>query len=435
MNRKFWYLVSYSLKKKMKTKWFLIANLIIMISIIGIINIDSIINLFGGDFNDKTTVVILDKTGYTSDVFKKDLNEINKILANDYKTDFLSFDGDEESLKEEVKDNDKVGIIFDSDEDNYLKAKIITNSKIDSLYYQMLVQALTSTKTKIAMSLTNIDLEELNKISSPINIDRIILDNEAKTGDESMSIIMGTVFPTVILPFFMLIIFLVQMLGSEINEEKSTRSMEVIISNVSPKTHFFSKILAANTFVILQGILLLTYSGIGLLIRNMLNPVATDLTDNIGEIFNTLSTSGLVDKFYYLIPLTLVLMLLSFIAYSLVAGVLASMTVNMDDYQQIQTPIMLVSLLAYYLAIMAGVFNGSLLIRILSYFPFISCLLSPALLVLGQITVFDVLISIVVLIIFNFVAVKYGLKIYKVGILNYSTDKIWSRLFKAAKSK
>lgn len=435
MNRKFWYLVSYSLKKKMKTKWFLIANLIIMISIIGIINIDSIINLFGGDFNDKTTVVILDKTGYTSDVFKKNLNEVNNILANDYKTDFLSFDGDEESLKEEVKDNDKVGIIFDSDEDNYLKAKIITNSKIDSLYYQMLVQALTSTKTKIAMSLTNIDLEELNKISSPINIDRIILDNEAKTGDESMSIIMGTVFPTVILPFFMLIIFLVQMLGSEINEEKSTRSMEVIISNVSPKTHFFSKILAANTFVILQGILLLTYSGIGLLIRNMLNPVATDLTDNIGEIFNTLSTSGLVDKFYYLIPLTLILMLLSFIAYSLVAGVLASMTVNMDDYQQIQTPIMLVSLLAYYLAIMAGVFNGSLLIRILSYFPFISCLLSPALLVLGQITVFDVLISIVVLIIFNFVAVKYGLKIYKVGILNYSTDKIWSRLFKAAKSK
>lgn len=435
MNRKFWYLVSYSLKKKMKTKWFLIANLIIMISIIGIINIDSIINLFGGDFNDKTTVVILDKTGYTSDVFKKSLNEANNILANDYKTDFLSFDGDEESLKEEVKDNDKVGIIFDSDEENYLKAKIITNSKIDSLYYQMLVQALTSTKTKIAMSLTNIDLEELNKISSPINIDRIILDNEAKTGDESMSIIMGTVFPTVILPFFMLIIFLVQMLGSEINEEKSTRSMEVIISNVSPKTHFFSKILAANTFVILQGILLLTYSGIGLLIRNMLNPVATDLTDNIGEIFNTLSTSGLVDKFYYLIPLTLVLMLLSFIAYSLVAGVLASMTVNMDDYQQIQTPIMLVSLLAYYLAIMAGVFNGSLLIRILSYFPFISCLLSPALLVLGQITVFDVLISIVVLIIFNFVAVKYGLKIYKVGILNYSTDKIWSRLFKAAKSK
>ncbi len=435
MNRKFWYLVSYSLKKKMKTKWFLIANLIIMISIIGIINIDSIINLFGGDFNDKTTVVILDKTGYTSDVFKKNLNEANDILANDYKTDFLSFDGDEESLKEEVKDNDKVAIIFDSDEDNYLKAKIITNSKIDSLYYQMLVQALTSTKTKIAMSLTNIDLEELNKISSPINIDRIILDNEAKTGDESMSIIMGTVFPTVILPFFMLIIFLVQMLGSEINEEKSTRSMEVIISNVSPKTHFFSKILAANTFVILQGILLLTYSGIGLLIRNMLNPVATDLTDNIGEIFNTLSTSGLVDKFYYLIPLTLILMLLSFIAYSLVAGVLASMTVNMDDYQQIQTPIMLVSLLAYYLAIMAGVFNGSLLIRILSYFPFISCLLSPALLVLGQITVFDVLISIVVLIIFNFVAVKYGLKIYKVGILNYSTDKIWSRLFKAAKSK
>lgn len=435
MNRKFWYLTSYSLKKKLKTKWFIIANLIILIAIVGIINIDSIINFFGGDFNDTTEIILIDKTGYTSETFEKNLNETNTILSNDYKTSFSSYDGTEEELKEELKDNSKIGIVFDSDKDNYLKATIITNSKIDSLYYQMLVQALTSTKTQIAMGLTNIDLEELNKISSPINIDRIVLDEEAKTEEENMSIIMGTVFPTIILPFFMLIIFLVQMLGSEINEEKSTRSMEVIISNVSPKTHFFAKILAANTFVILQGVLLLTYSGIGLLVRSLLNPATTDLTDNIGQIWNTLSSSGLVDKFYYIIPLTLILMLLSFIAYSLVAGVLASMTVNMDDYQQIQTPIMLVSLLAYYLAIMAGVFNGSILIKVLSYFPFISCLLSPALLVLGQISIVDVLISIVVLLVFVVVAVKYGLKIYKVGILNYSTDKMWSKLFKAAKSK
>ena len=128
-------------------------------------------------------------------------------------------------------------------------------------------------------------------------------------------------------------------------------------------------------------------------------------------------------------------MLLSFLAYSLVAGILASMTVNVEDFQQIQTPIMLISLLAYYLAIMAGMFEGSILIKVLSYVPFISCLLSPALLVIGQITIIDVVISILVLVIFNFVAIKYGLKIYKIGILNYSTDKMWARLFKAARTK
>ena len=128
-------------------------------------------------------------------------------------------------------------------------------------------------------------------------------------------------------------------------------------------------------------------------------------------------------------------MVLSFLAYSLVAGILASMTVNVEDFQQIQAPIMLISLLAYYLAIMAGMFEGSILIKILSYVPFISCLLSPALLVIGQISIIDVFISIVILIIFDEITIKYGLKIYKIGILNYSTDKMWSRLLKAAKSK
>ena len=128
-------------------------------------------------------------------------------------------------------------------------------------------------------------------------------------------------------------------------------------------------------------------------------------------------------------------MILSFIAYSLIAGILASMTVNMEDFQQIQTPIMMICLLGYYLAIMAGVFEGSIFIRVLSYVPFISCLLTPALLVVGEIGVIDIGASILFLVLFIYLMTKYGLKIYKVGILNYSTDKMWKRLWKAARSK
>ena len=436
MNSKFWYLMGISLKKKIKTKWFLLANIILAVIIVGLINMDSIISFFGGDFNDTNEIVILDNTSYANEMFKKNLDDANKMAANNYKTEYELYEKSEKELNKYLEESDKIAIIFNTDSDSYIKAKIVSKETIDSLYYQMLIQALNSTKTQIAMSLTNIDLEELNKISSPIEIDRVILDEEAKSEDESMAMIMGTVFPTIILPFFMLVVFLVQMLGSEINEEKSTRSMEIIISNVSPKTHFFSKIVSSNLFVITQGVLLISYLGIGLLLRNILDvEAASGLTDTVGQLWNTLSTSGIADKLYYIIPLTLVLMLLSFLAYSLVAGILASMTVNVEDFQQIQTPIMLISLLAYYLAIMAGMFEGSILIKILSYVPFISCLLSPALLVIGQIGIVDVCISIILLIVFNFIAIKYGLKIYKIGILNYSTDKMWTRLFKAAKAK
>ena len=84
---------------------------------------------------------------------------------------------------------------------------------------------------------------------------------------------------------------------------------------------------------------------------------------------------------------------------------------------------------------MAGMFQGSILIKVLSYVPFLSCLLSPALLVIGQIGIVDVIISIIILCIFNYILIKYGLKIYKIGILNYSTDKMWSKLFRAIKQK
>ena len=62
----------------------------------------------------------------------------------------------------------------------------------------------------------------------------------------------------------MLIIFLVQMIGAEVNEEKTTKSMEIIISNVSPKTHFLSKVLSSNLFVIIQGLLLFVFGLIGI---------------------------------------------------------------------------------------------------------------------------------------------------------------------------
>lgn len=440
MTSKFWYLTGLSLKKKIKSKWFFIANILLAVLIIGLINIDSIIQFFGGDFDQKTEIVLLNQTDY-SDIqktFENYIEEYNQLLTTESETSIETFSGNQQDLEKELAKSDKIGIIFTDDKDNYLQAKVISDQKIDTMIYQLLVQALSSTKTEVAMSLTDIDLEELEKINTPITIDRIILDDAAQNEDENMSLIMGTVFPVVILPFFMLVLFLVQMIGTEINEEKSTRSMEIIISNVSPKVHFFSKVLASNVFVITQGVLLILYAGIGLFLRNMLvtgSSLTSGITTEISGVWQTLVETGFVDKLVYIIPITLILMILSFIAYSLVAGILASMTVNMEDFQQIQTPIIMISLVGYYLAIMAGMFEGSIFIRILSYVPFLSCLLSPALLVIGQISIVDCLISIAVLIVFLYFTIKYGLKIYKVGILNYSTDKMWHRLFKAAKSK
>ena len=128
-------------------------------------------------------------------------------------------------------------------------------------------------------------------------------------------------------------------------------------------------------------------------------------------------------------------MILTFVAYSLLAGILASITTNAEDFNQLQTPIMIILLAGYYLAIMAGMFKGALFIRILSYIPLISAILSPSLLVLGQIGVIDVIISILITLAFIYILIKYGLRIYKIGILNYSSKDLWKKMFKAMRQK
>lgn len=437
MRSKFWFLVSSSFKKKAKSKWFLIANIILFVAIVAVFNIDKIISSFGGEFSEEREVIVLDETGYSYDLLKEQLENSKSLLGVDTPTKLSRAMDDLDTLKEEIQDTKKIVILLEEDRDTYLKASIISSTYVDASYYQYLYQALNNTKTTLALSMSNIDLEAYSKVTTPLQIDRVLLDDDKTSEEEMTQVIMGTVFPTVILPFFILVIFLIQMIGMEINEEKSSRCMEIIISNVSPKLHFFSKIVAGNAFVLMQGALLILYGIVGLLIRNLFG--SSSLTGEVGvyanQIISSLSNSGILGDLIYLIPIALIFIVLSFLAYSLIAGILASMTVNMEDFQQIQTPIMFVCMIGYYLSIMSGMFQGSVFIRILSYVPFLSSLLSPALLITGQIHIIDALISIVILIFFNYFLIHFGLKIYKIGILNYSTDKMWSRIFKAVKEK
>ena len=429
MNKKFWYLTKISLNKKIKSKWFIITNLIILLVIVALVNISSIIEFFGGDFEDNTNIIVVDNTTSSYELLEENI----KTFSDENNITMEKSTENIEELEKTIEDNELI-VILNSDTNKYLKAEIISNNKIDNLTYQLILQALNNTKTTIGMLASNIDPNILQNIQQNIEVERTILNEELST-DENTDLIMSSVFPTLILPFFMLIIFLVQMVGGEICEEKTTRSMEIIISNVSPKMHLMSKILASNLFVIIQGLLLVVYAIIAFIISKYLGNSLLDASINISTIIDTLKSSGMFDKLIFIIPITLILIIASFVAYSLVAGILASMTVNIEDFNQLQTPIMLISLAGYYLSIMASMFDGSILIRILSYIPFLSVFISPTLFVIGQVTVIDMLISVLVLIAFIFILLKYGLRVYKVGILNYSSNKIWSRLFKAFKSK
>ena len=441
MRNKLKFLIGISLKKKIKSKWFIIANAVIALLIVGLINIDSIITFFGGDFNSKTTIYLIDETDSLKDYFKTNIVLYEKNLFGEDKSNYEIKDTDlsSEEIIEKIKKEEKDALLVNIylDENKNVLAKLTSLKTIDALDYQLIMNAINSSYSVYTLESIGLTEEQYNKLTTNVQIDREIIDENINSDDENMEMIMTTVFPVIILPIFMLTIFLVQFIGNEINDEKSTRSMEIIISNVSPQTHFASKIISNNLFIIGQVILMIIYGIIGLKVRTSLGGdlIVNGVGSEVSGIINNLKATVFVDKFIPVIILTLILMILTFIAYSLIAGILASMTTNAEDYQHVQTPLVFTLLIGYYLSMMAGVFNGSMFIKVLSFFPLISAILSPSLLVLGQIGIIEVLISICIMIITIYLLIKYGMRVYKEGILNYSSTGIWKKLFKSLKKR
>ena len=434
MKKKLWYLTKLSLYKKIKSKWFVVANIIILIVLVGILNIDYIIKLFGGDFDKFTNILVVDNTNYVYDDLENIYNESSKYIEDIKNSTITLSDKTTEELKENLKDKDII-LEINNDNDNFINAKVIVNGSVDTIIYQFITTSINQVKTNIALNSYGIDKDTMDLIEKSVDIEKINI-NEDKKDDDLTNLALGVIFPIVILPVFLLVTYLVQMIGSEINEEKSTKSMEIIISNVSPEVHFLSKLISSNTFVLFQGLLMIIYSLFGGLLRLILSGgnVLSSNNEALSEITNTINELDILSKLSNAIPLTLILIIVTFIAYSLLSGILASMTTNMEDFQQLQTPIMVISLLGFYLSMASSMFDGSVFIRIMSYLPFISLFLSPALFLVGQITLIDVSISVLVMVVLIFLLYKYGLKIYKVGILNYSSSDLWKKIFKAIKN-
>lgn len=434
MKNKLSLLINDGLNKKVNTKWFKVVNIILLLVIVLLLNIDNVIKSFGGDFDEETTVYVYDNTNKYYDSVKTMFDNSKSALTNS-STVIKEGEGkylDEVDKLKKDESNDIVVVINDIH-----NAEVITFDYADALTIQVLNSILEQVKTSVALSESSISSEELSKIYEPINIKRTYLNEELDENYELVNTIGNLAIPVFIMPFFFLLIMVTQMIGAEINEEKTSKSMEIIVTSVSPKTHFLAKIITSNLYALIQSILFILYFGVGLLVRRLTTGVS--LSEGLGEsatkLINSFVESGFLSNIVKCLPLVIVMILLSVLAYSLLAGILASMTTSQEDYQQLQTPMMMFIMAGYFLAIMASAYEKSSFIIIVSMIPFISCILSPVLLFLGQITIYHVIISIILLLIVIYLLLKYGTRIYKAGILNYSSSNLWKKMLESIKVK
>ena len=118
MKSKLNFLIEMSLKRKINTKWFKIVNIILLVAIVALANIDSIINAFGGDFDKKQEIYIIDNTDVSYDLFKQQLMLTTKAEKEEDMNYLLNnYEGTIEDAKKELEDEEKrdnLYIVFDS---------------------------------------------------------------------------------------------------------------------------------------------------------------------------------------------------------------------------------------------------------------------------------------------------------------------------------
>ena len=124
------FLIGVSLKRKVKTKWFLVANILLAILVIGLINIDSIINFFGGDFNDKQQIYVIDNTNEVYDLFvsQVDYAEITFGKTEGQESNYVITKSDkssEEALSIVEEDSSSWVLVFENDETNTISVKMV----------------------------------------------------------------------------------------------------------------------------------------------------------------------------------------------------------------------------------------------------------------------------------------------------------------------
>ena len=432
------YIIKMSLKKKIKSKWFLGINIFIFIIMLLTININTIINMFGGEYKEEKIIKVIDNI----DVYERVEEHIKDYSK--YSTTPISiekYDSSNENLKEEIKNSNNIfGLVIEYDYENYLKASILSNDKVSNVIVNPISNSLNRIRYDMAMEGLGLSQEIIDQLNASVKVDNILLVKKESSKKEDLSnsdnSIVGVVAVIIFtMPFFFIITTLVQMIGAEINEEKSTKAMEVIIGNVSPREHLLAKIISCTSFTILQILLLVIYVFIGITIRNNTGiQIDTESNRLMNDIIRSMIDPNIVAAMIKIVPILIIFLVFTLVTYAILAGVLASMTTNIDDFQQLQTPIMLTISIGFYLSILASIFEGAKLIKFMSYIPLVSFMLSPSLYMLNQISLLSVIIAVILQIIFTFLVYKYGLKVYKVGILNYSGDHLWKKIFRAIKS-
>lgn len=209
---------------------------------------------------------------------------------------------------------------------------------------------------------------------------------------------------------YLVILLYGQMVATNVATEKSSRTMEVLITSAKPTSMMFGKVIASCLAGLIQ---LLAVFGSALLFYS--------LTREQWE--NNFIISSMFNMPPGLLAYMVLFFILGFFIYAFLYGAIGSTASKLEDINTSVMPITILFIIAFFV-VMFSLVSGNVdntLIKVCSYIPFTSPMAMFTRIAMSTVPWYEILISIVILIGSVIGVGVLSAKIYRVGVLLYGT--------------
>lgn len=396
----------------LKSKGFIVLNIVLCLLVVVAINLSSIISLFKSSG-------LIHSNDYTLEVWEDNNSSFFEDLSSNVDKDVIKEVKKKETRIEyeyDTIDKKTVGLNILSGADGIIESvEIISKDTISDNVTKYIANVLTSARNNVIKEKYNISEEDAALYKEAVELDEVILSN-AKNQNELTTII--STFVGYII--FMLVMTITTTVASSVANEKTSKSAEYILSTIAAKDYLNGKVLAANLKTVLTIILMIFYCLMGLVLNSVIMPQTAVDTTAISDVSMQV---GAVN--FNVLGYLAIIVFMIFITNTLISYIQVAFASKIKSISELDNAIMLptvVLVVAYFISNMLPNTNN-ILTYILSCVPILSMYILPTAYMLNKVNAYVILISFAVLIITLIVVYKVVASKFKNNLLDLGKKK------------
>lgn len=417
--KQFLTVLKFELNNYFKNKSFLVTTVLIALVIAGIIIIPTLIPGLLDDLNggknaaqgDGTEAVTAGETEEEGDKYGLLAPQKMKDNLTLFPAEWVEFE-DENAMKKAVeKEEIEAGFILtDTGEATY----IVNNLGMgDNHIMEQFRQSIIAYEKEEYLKEKGLTQEEI------VQSENIFVDVTPEIlGKNSVK----NYWYTYVLVFvvYFLILFYGQMIAVSVTTEKSNRAIEILVTSVNSNSLIFGKVLAGALAGIIRAVLIL---GSGFVSYMAVGDAWGGILDMLFDIPSKVLISFAVFG------------ILSYLLYAFIFGMLGALVSKTEDISKSSTPVTLIYVASFLVAMVGLNVSDSMLIKVASFIPFTSGNAMFIRISMGSVTVWEVVLSLILLAGACVLTGILSAKIFRFGTLNYGNPIKITRALRSIREK